>query len=715
MTLDTVLRRGAKLVRFATPNPLTAWRLHCIRRSGLFDREFYLGVNPGLHAIYRAFPERHYLLFGEAAGLRPSARFSAEAYLAQNTDLAGLRAPFVHYARHGHRERRIAYDRTVDPAGPGERPPPLHREHPPGSRFAAVVHVFYPDLWDEIAEALDACGVPLDLHVTVAARGEASRALAERIGRERPGARVVLMPNRGRDLGPFVHLLNCGLLDPYEAVLKLHTKRSPHRDDGDAWRRDLISGLVEPGRTAARLEAFLADDDAAFWTADGQVYDDPFWWGVNEARTTALLRRIEIEADPGALRFPAGSMYWVKPLTLRMVRGLNLRPEEFEIERAQLDGTLAHALERAMGFVADACGQRIRQAGELDAAGPTPAAPAPPRPAFVSAVYDPGFRRVPGEGTPAWSAVARARALFEGHAQPALPSALGLYDLARPDVMGEQAALARAAGVDAFCVLHRTGAPTPLTALLARPEIDFPFHLCATDDAPREPERLAADVAPLLRDPRHVRPDGRRLRLIFRHPRALSDVEAVARLRGALRREGLDEVEIGAALADGEPAPGVDFRVEWPPHGLLDPREAAGPAMALPEEFAGAVHDHAALVARATDPERADALPPDTIAAALTAWDETAARGLDARLTWGAHPGAFRIWLRGLSRHRLHRSYRGEVLIHAWNAWGERAALEPSERWGEAWLEVLAEWRGAGRPAAETARGARAAEAVAAR
>ena len=738
--LQTALRRTARLARFAAPDPLTAWRVWCIRRSGLFDRVFYRGVNPGLHPVYRAFPERHYVLFGEAAGLRPSAGFSPEAYLVQNPDLAGQRSPFVHYVRHGHAERRVARDPSVDPAPPGERPPPVRRDGPPGSDLAAVVHVFYPELWDEIAEALDGCGLKLDLHVTVAERGDASRALVGRLGRERPEARVFLMPNRGRDIGPFVHLVNSGILDSYRAILKLHTKKSPHRTDGDTWRRHLVSGLLEPGRTRARLDAFLADEDAAFWIADGQAYEGRVWWGVNEERVTALLRRIEVEADPRALRFPAGSMYWTKPLTLRMVRGLALRPEEFEIEQAQLDGTLAHGLERAMGYIAAAAGQAIRQTAEIDAG--LPRTPALPRPRHVSAFYLPQFHRTPendawwGPGYTEWIAAARARPLFEGHAQPALPGALGFYDLGRPEVMGEQAALARAAGIDAFCVYHywfdepggagRRMLHAPMDGLLARPEIEFPFYLCWANESwrrnwdgltgevlveqgygPGFEARLAASVAPYLRDRRHVRPDGERLRLVVYRPEDMPDPEGAAgRIREGLRREGLGEVELGAVrfhLPGAHPVPddAFDFWVEMPPHGLVGPAEvlhgSSGRSrlpFAVPDDFAGMVYDYAAVAAKAVAPERADALPRNTIAGVMPAWDNTARRGLDAHLAWGANPAAFRTWLRGLSEHRLGRSHRGEVMVNAWNEWGERATLEPSDRWGHAWLEVLAEWRG---------------------
>ena len=802
--LDTALRRGVRLVRFAAPDPMTAWRVRAIRRSGLFDRTFYLGVNPGLHPIYRAFPERHYVLFGERIGLRPSEAFSPEAYLAQNPDLKGQRSPFTHYVRHGHAERRVARDPSIDPAAPGDRPPVLRPpQEPPGSDLAAVVHVFYPDLWDEIRDALRASGLPLDLFVTIAERGAASRELARRIADEWPEARVVRMPNRGRDILPFVHLVNAGLLEPYRAVCKIHTKRSPHREDGDVWRRHLIAGLLEPEHAAARLDAFLADPEAAFWIADGQVYEGRVWWGVNEARVTALLRRIEVLADGRALRFPAGSMYWVKPVMLEMVRGLRLRPEEFEIEQAQLDGTLAHALERAMGFVASAAGMAIRQTSEVDAgrgagsgrdaadagapagrggeagaprgpgrsdpaalaaariewpaaeplrrrpggassgpsAEPRPDAAPPLRtPSYVSAFYLPQFHRTPendawwGLGYTEWTAAARARALFEGHAQPTLPTELGFYDLRRTEVMGEQAALARGAGIDAFCVYHywfggpdggRRMLQAPMDALLQRPEIDFPFYLCWANEpwrrnwdglsgevlldqsyAPGFEAALAESAAPLMRDPRHRRPDGKRLRFVVYRPEDMPDPAGAAlRLREAFAAQGLGEIELGAVrfhVAGEHPVPedAFDFWIEMPPHGLVRPEDVlAGSSgeprlpFELPADFAGLVYDYAAAAARAADPARADALPANTMAGVMPAWDNTARRGLDAHIAYGAHPAAFRAWLRGLSRHRLARSYRGEVMVNAWNEWAERAVLEPSEQWGQAWLHALADWR----------------------
>ena len=447
--------------------------------------------------------------------------------------------------------------------------------------------------------------------------------------------------------------------------------------------------------------------------------------------------------DARALRFPAGSMYWVKPVVLRMIRGLDLRAEEFEVEQSQLDGTLAHAVERAMGYVAASAGMTIRQTSEIDAA--PAAAPEPlPRPAFVSAFYLPRFHRTPetdawwGRGATDWTAAARARAIYEGHPQPALPSTLGFYDLRVIDVMGEQAALARAAGIDAFCVHHYWFARpdgslrlmrAPMDALLARPEIDFPFYLCWANEAWRRDgevlaqhcevegfERdLAESVVPFLRDPRYARPDGTRPRLLVQRPEALADPAGTAsRLRAALAALGLGPVELGALCPrpGGRPVPegAFDFWVEMPRHEapapeaiLHGPSGASRLPVPVPPDFAGVIEDYAAAAARATDPARADALPRDTVAGVAPGWDDTARQGLDARIAYGAHPAALRTWLRGLSRHRLARSYRGEVMIDAWNDWAARAAIEPSERWGHAWLDTLAEWRRAG-PGAEAER-----------
>ena len=80
-----------------------------------------------------------------------------------------------------------------------------------------------------------------------------------------------------------------------------------------------------------------------------------------------MLARVEIRLQ-GDLAFPAGSMYWLKPSMVAIIKAMMLRPEEFEVEAAQLDGTLAHAFERCLGFLVAAGGMRVVETGEIPGA-----------------------------------------------------------------------------------------------------------------------------------------------------------------------------------------------------------------------------------------------------------------------------------------------------------------------------------------------------------
>lgn len=88
-----------------------------------------------------------------------------------------------------------------------------------------------------------------------------------------------------------------------------------------------------------------------------------------------------------------------------------------------------------------------------------------------------------GKGFTEWTNVARARALFPGHYQPHIPADLGFYDLRLPEVREEQAALAREAGIEAFCYYeywfggHQL-MERPFEEVVASGKPDFPFCLC---------------------------------------------------------------------------------------------------------------------------------------------------------------------------------------------------------------------------------------------
>lgn len=88
-----------------------------------------------------------------------------------------------------------------------------------------------------------------------------------------------------------------------------------------------------------------------------------------------------------------------------------------------------------------------------------------------------------GAGFTEWTNVAKARPLFRGHYQPRIPADLGFYDLRLPETREQQAELARGAGIEGFCYWHywmgngRMLLQRPFEEVLASGKPDFPFCL----------------------------------------------------------------------------------------------------------------------------------------------------------------------------------------------------------------------------------------------
>jgi lipopolysaccharide biosynthesis protein len=729
-----------RLLRFARVMVLTPSErqyLRAIRRSGFFDPVYYRGAYPQLNALYLRFPEKHYIAYGESMGFRPNPDFSPFAYLRYNPDVADLGArPFRHYIEAGHYEARVTKELPDTVVLPDIDVPVLRFDPDrPKAPQAVTLHIYYPEMWAELRDTLRAVDIPFDLYVTITWRGDETLALRDQIQADFPQAWVMAVPNKGRDILPFLTLVNAGAFTGYRAVAKLHTKKSPHRADGDHWRRHLIDGILPATGLADKLDHFVADPDVAFWVADGQHFTGQEWWGTNLECTRQVLARAEITLPEGVLSFPAGSIYWMKPLMVSMVRALNLHADLFEAESAQLDGTLAHAVERVLGFLALAAGQRVMQASQIGPDAPQPLPkdhPPAQRPALVSAFYLPQFHPTPqndswwGKGYTEWRAAVAAQPCFSSHLQPMLPADLGFYDLRATEVMGDQAALARAAGIDAFCVYHywfdgRRVLNDPVDRLMARPEIDFPFYLCWANEswrrnwdglsgevlleqtyAPGFEQALAADVARYMRDPRYLRPDGTRPRFVIYRPEDMPDPQAsIAALRAAFAAEGIGAVELGAVcfhIAGENPVAAdlFDFWIEMPPHGLVEGPDYlfGGPQgnvmpVQVNSRFTGLIYDYTAAARRALGAEYLAKLPANTIAGLMPSWDNSARRGLRAHIAHGGNPASFRVWLSGLLRSRIGTSYRNELFINAWNEWAEKAVMEPSQTFGTAYLDVL--------------------------
>ncbi|MBE0436104.1 MAG: hypothetical protein IBX56_09900, partial [Methylomicrobium sp.] len=185
-----------------------------------------------------------------------------------------------------------------------------------------------------------------DLYINI--NNEVSIEQIREVIEDYPDARLYSLENRGRDILPFIQMLKDILPLEYKYLLKIHSKKSVHRKDGDRWRNHLINSLIgSPKRVEQSLS--LLDDKAGIVVAKGNKLLLKDWIGSNENFLKAFAKKIGFKYRDD-FYFPAGSMFWARP---EILKPLITEVDQllFDIEQDQIDGTKAHAIERAFGMV----------------------------------------------------------------------------------------------------------------------------------------------------------------------------------------------------------------------------------------------------------------------------------------------------------------------------------------------------------------------------
>jgi lipopolysaccharide biosynthesis protein len=221
------------------------------------------------------------------------------------------------------------------------------------SKSAIVLHLHYDDLFEDMRESLSNAGADL----FVALRRDAPGTVAERILSAFPNARLSYFRNRGRDMQSFLQLLPLLLSEGYELACKVHSKKSLHRRDGHALRSSALSSLLGSRELVKQIiRRFEKDRKLGLLAPAGTLLDlsELDRNILNRNWLDRLLPRLGMQAQVGRYDtvFPAGSMFWFRPKALKPLADLSLGPDDFEDEVGQIDGTLAHAIERLTGAVA---------------------------------------------------------------------------------------------------------------------------------------------------------------------------------------------------------------------------------------------------------------------------------------------------------------------------------------------------------------------------
>jgi hypothetical protein len=267
---------------------------------------------------------------------------------------------FLEQAEQESRDPLASYLRSGRPDGPWQyglitsedTGQPLSSSIP--IRVGLHLHVYFPDLFPEIMSRLQKNNVRPDLFISVpteAVLKEIAYLCSDYAGKV---VDIRVVPNRGRDIGPMLSAFGDALVKNYDVFGHLHTKKAIDLKDeliGKRWRLFLLENLLG-GKTnmADIILARMATDPSI-----GMVFpDDPHvvGWGSCKGQAEILGRTLGLPALPENFVFPLGTMFWARVKALRPIFNLGLTWEDYPSEPLPYDGTILHALERLLPFVA---------------------------------------------------------------------------------------------------------------------------------------------------------------------------------------------------------------------------------------------------------------------------------------------------------------------------------------------------------------------------
>jgi glycosyltransferase involved in cell wall biosynthesis len=310
-------------------------RIAGLLRARVEERRFHVLFAPG---------DGRSLLFGDSEADRPLRRREAER-------VGRLRRRMGWRDEADAREALEESGNWVHAACRIVAPPP---DAPEPFPFGLHWHAHYlDDLAADLARPLVAQARRLVLTTDTAGKAEAIRQAAAGLGLH---PEVFVVPNRGRDVLPFLDLFAPGGPGGEEAVwAHLHQKRSlGSAAHGDRWRRFLLDALLGPAGGPPSGAARLAQAEGTGLVAAFDLHFVP--WYASRALLPQVAAKLPGPLPDNPLLFPVGNMFWARTPVVLAMRELWGEDHPWPNEPIASDGTEFHLIERLWPAVTAAQG-----------------------------------------------------------------------------------------------------------------------------------------------------------------------------------------------------------------------------------------------------------------------------------------------------------------------------------------------------------------------
>ncbi len=308
----------------------------------------------------------HYCSSGCREGIDPSNLFDTDNYFSKYPDVkkSGLN-PMVHCFKFGMNENRYSMDnihfmrKMADIKKPDADAITSIREDLKAKRVGVFLHIFYPELGETIAAYLK--NIPCSIDIFISTKEESVQTLQNVFARIDNAQKVEVrhFSNIGRDVAPFFVGFGDQILK-YDLILKLHSKKSPHSNALSGWFLHCLDNLIgSEAITATNLKALQSPQTGIVYPIENYalslgIKHDSCWGHEdgNYKKANPFLTRFHLDhiTRESQFRFPTGTMFWCKPDLLKPILDWNLSWQDFDEEGGQIDGTIAHSIERLIGL-----------------------------------------------------------------------------------------------------------------------------------------------------------------------------------------------------------------------------------------------------------------------------------------------------------------------------------------------------------------------------
>ena len=352
------------------------------------------------------------------------------------------------------------------------------------------------------------------------------------------------------------------------------------------------------------------------------------------------------------------------------------------------------------------------------------------------AFYLPQYHPIPennawwGEGFTEWTNVRKAKPLFRGHYQPHIPADLGYYDLRMPEARAAQAALARAYGIEGFCYWRYWFAgkqllQRPFKEVLASGQPEFPFCLAWANETwtgiwHGEPGRILieqtypgfedytnhfVDVLPAFLDKRYLCIQGKPIFIIYNLKPFEAINEFIKCWRGLAKEHNLPGIYfIGMGF------PGLNYE-NIDLDGIINnsffstleklKRLQTSLTQKITQKLRGKIpyrvysrfprylriFDYKEYIEAGFDDLQTGK---DLFPLIYPNWDNTPRSGPNGVVLHESSPKLFASQVAlAIDKIRSHEKDKQIIFIKSWNEWAEGNYLEPDQRFGLAYLEII--------------------------